>query len=166
MLTDEDTTGSIIYTCFKMFNTATQSLCWQLSHSCPGGFGNFLRIWKTLFSAKYLPCMWAICQWGTFTFLLFLKANGNVTASPAAKTPGMLVCIICRGEQRWALVHTLHEQKLQSWSGPELPWSLRTQGKLCLAVGPPGEISFSLLHLEMRTHMQGPTVSLGQWVIQ
>lgn len=112
--------------------------------------------------------MWAICQWGTFTFLLFLKASGNVTASPAAKTPGMLVCIICRGEQRWALVGFALYMNRNSRAGvvqgchdpPE------HRENLCWAVGPPGEISFSLLHFQMRTHRQGPTVSLGQWVIQ
>lgn len=34
-------------------------------------------------------------------------------------------------------VCTLHGQKLQSWSGPELPWSPRTQGKPQLGCGAP-----------------------------
>lgn len=103
---------------------------------------------------------------GDIHLLVIPQGQWKCDSISSSKNPWDVGLHHLRGEQRWALVHTLHEQKLQSWSGPELPWSLRTQGKLCLAVGPPGEISFSLLHLEMRTHMQGPTVSLGQWVIQ
>lgn len=40
------------------------------------------------------PCTWAICQWGMFTFLLLRGGKGKVTASPPAKTPSALVCII------------------------------------------------------------------------
>lgn len=53
-------------------------------------------------SGLAVPWAWAICQCGTFTFRLFLQARGKVTASPAANTAGMLVCIIC-GERARAL---------------------------------------------------------------
>lgn len=100
---------------------------------------------------------------GDIHLLVIPQGQWKCDSISSSKDPWDVGLHHLQGGQRWALVgfapymsRNSRAGVVQGCHGPS-----EHREDFFLAVGPPGEISFSLLHLQMRTHMQGPTVSLS-----